>query len=231
MMGWSAIVLSFAAKQYELHGTISPAMWATLTLQLTYLLKFFIWERGYFGSLDMTHDRFGYYIAWGVLAFLPSVYTVAPLYLVQHPGTLSAGAAGAIIVAGVVCIYLNYQADEQRQRVRETNGDTTVWGAKPEIIRAEYQTANGETHENILLVSGWWGVARHFHYSAELGAAIAWTVPAGFSHFVPWLYPLFLATLLFDRTNRDELRCRGKYGRFWVSYCERVPWRIVPGIY
>lgn len=35
--------------------------------------------------------------------------------------------------------------------------------------------------ESILLVSGWWGVVRHFNYLPELAAAFLWTVPCGFS--------------------------------------------------
>ena len=231
MMGWSVIILSFAAKQQALHGAISTAMVAALTLQLVYIIKFFVWESGYFTSLDMTHDRFGFYIAWGVLSWLPSVYTLASLYLVTHPGDLSPLAAVAIVVIGVAFIVVNYQADAQRQRVRETNGETTVWGGAPELIVARYRTGDGQTHQSLLLASGWWGVARHFHYTAEVAAACLWTLPAGFDHFLPWFYPVFLATLLFDRAGRDDLRCRGKYGPYWERYCERVPWRIVPGIY
>jgi 7-dehydrocholesterol reductase len=231
MMGWSVIILSFAAKHHQLHGTVSPAMAATLTVQLAYIVKFFVWERGYFGSLDITHDRFGFFIVWGILSWLPGVYTLGPFHLVRQPGNLSVVAACMVTVVGVACVLINYQADAQRLRVRETNGKTTVWGSPPELMVARYRTGDGQTHESLLLLSGWWGVARHANYVAELGAAVAWTIPAGLEHSLPWFYPLFLGALLFDRIGRDELRCRGKYGDSWASYCRRVPWRMLPGIY
>ena len=64
MMGWSLIVCSFAAKQAELDpaGHVSTAMLVSVAITVIYLLKFFWWESGYFTSLDIMHDRFGYYI-------------------------------------------------------------------------------------------------------------------------------------------------------------------------
>ena len=41
-----------------------------MALQLVYITKFFIWETGYFCTIDIMHDRAGYYICWGCLAWL-----------------------------------------------------------------------------------------------------------------------------------------------------------------
>ncbi|GMN62669.1 hypothetical protein TIFTF001_031753 [Ficus carica] len=76
-----------------------------------------------------------------------------------------------------------------------------------------------------------WGLSRHFHYVPEILAAFFWTVPALFNHFLPYFYVVFLIILLFDRAKRDDDRCRSKYGRYWKLYCEKVPYRIIPGIY
>lgn len=231
MMGWSVILLSYAAKQHELYGSVSTSMIVSVGLQVAYIFKFFVWEGGYFNTIDIMHDRFGFYICWGVCAWLPSIYTITGLYLVTHPIDLSAPIAAAIVALGLAAIAVNYQADAQRQRVRETGGDTRIWGRAPETIRARYVTADGREHENLLLVSGWWGVARHFNYLAELTLALMWTLPAGLSHLLPYLYFFFLVILLVDRAHRDELRCRGKYGKYWQAYCERVRHRIVPYVY
>jgi 7-dehydrocholesterol reductase len=231
MMGWSLIVCSFAAKQAELYGHVSNTMLVSAAITVVYLFKFFWWESGYFTSLDIMHDRFGFYICWGVLAWVPSVYALPAQYLTTHPRDLPWPAAVGIFALGVACVYINYAADEQRQRVRATRGETTVWGRAPELIRARYVTADGSEHDSLLLASGWWGVARHFHYVPEIGLAAAWTLPAGFTHFVPWFYVVFLTILLLDRAGRDDRRCAKKYGTFWEEYCDRVPWRVVPGIY
>ncbi|MEZ4445861.1 MAG: hypothetical protein R3B72_42685 [Polyangiaceae bacterium] len=231
MMGWSAIVLSFAAKQWALDGAISPAMVVNVVLQLVYIAKFFVWEGGYFNSLDITHDRFGFYILWGVSAWLPSVYTIHTLYLVQHPGGLSTPAAAMLGAIGLAAIAINYQADAQRQRVRESGGRAKVWGHAPEVIHATYTARDGQSRESLLLVSGWWGVARHSHYVPELVLAVAWTLPVGFDVVLPWFYVVFLTVLLVDRAARDDRRCAKKYGRAWDRYRERVPYRIIPGLY
>lgn len=231
MMGWSAIACIFAAAQWEIHGVLSTSMIAAVTVLVVYLYKFFWWESGYFTSLDIMHDRFGYYICWGVLAWVPSAYETPFLFLVDHPIDLSWPVTVGIVALGLLAIWVNYDADAQRQRVRATNGQTTVWGKPPETMVAPYTTGDGEQRTSILLLSGWWGVARHFHYVPELTLAFAWTVSAGFTHFLPWFYWVFLAILLFDRAGRDEKRCAAKYGASWELYRQRVPYRIVPGIY
>lgn len=231
MMGWSVICCCFLIAQHERHGAVSTGMWASVIVLVVYLFKFFWWEDGYLHSLDIMHDRFGYYICWGVLAWVPSVYCLPAMWLVDHPSNLPVGAAAAVVALGVGAIWMNYDADAQRRRVRTSQGKTTVWGKAPELITARYTTADGQQRENLLLVSGWWGIARHFHYIPELLAAAAWTLPAGLTHFLPWFYWLFLAILLTDRTLRDERRCAKKYGADWQEYARRVPWRVLPGFF
>ena len=75
------------------------------------------WESGYWKTMDIAHDRAGYYLCWGCLNWVPAVYTSPTLFLATHPQPLSAPAAIAIAVAGVICIYVNYDADRQRQVV------------------------------------------------------------------------------------------------------------------
>lgn len=231
MMGWSALVLCLAGAQFEREGRLSSGALVSTALLVLYLLKFFVWESGYFASLDVMHDRFGYYIAWGVLVWVPAVYTLPWQYLSSHPSDLHPTAALALFALGVAALYANYAADAQRQRVRATGGATTVWGRVPETIPARYRTADGEERENLLLASGYWGLARHFHYVPELVLAACWTIPAGLTHLLPWLYFVFLAILLVDRAGRDDARCAAKYGEAWDEYRRRVPSKIVPGLY
>jgi 7-dehydrocholesterol reductase len=231
MMGWSVIVISCAAKQWEMQGRISSTMLVTASLQVIYLLKFFRWESGYFSSLDIMHDRFGFYIFWGVAVWVPCLYTLVSQYQVLHPADPPDAVAIAIFALGLFSIAANYDADAQRQRVRATGGETRVWGKAPEVMSARYVTADGEARESLLLCSGWWGLSRHFHYVTEIGLALAWTLPAGFTNVVPYTYVAFLTALLVDRAGRDDRRCQAKYGADWDQYCERVPWRIIPHVY
>lgn len=230
MMGWPIIVLSFAAAQAASPSGLSDSMVVGVALQLIYVAKFFWWETGYLSSMDIMHDRAGFYICWGCLVWVPSVYTSASLYMVNQPNQLGIPLAGLILVLGTVSIFINYMADAQRQRVRATNGNTTVWGKKPVIIEGHYTTAEGESRTSLLLASGWWGVARHFHYVPEILGAFFWTVPALFNHALPYFYVIFLTILLFDRSRRDDKRCALKYGKDWDTYKQHVPYKIIPGI-
>jgi 7-dehydrocholesterol reductase len=231
MTGWTVLCVSFAAKQWELTGSVSSTMLIAVLLQFIYIFKFFIWERGYFASLDIMHDRFGFYICWGVLAWVPGVYTLSTLYLVSHPANWPAWLTGGLFGVGVLSIYANYAADAQRQRVRDTHGETKIWGRPPRLIRARYRTGDGVAHETLLLASGFWGVAAHFHYVFEIGLALAWTVVVGFHHVLPYFYVIFLTILLLDRAKRDDLRCAAKYKEHWVEYRKLVRWRVIPGLY
>jgi 7-dehydrocholesterol reductase len=229
MMGWPLILLSFAARQQAIHG-LSDSMAVAVGLQLVYIAKFFWWETGYLRSLDIMHDRAGFYICWGCLVWVPSVYTSSTLYLVDHPNHLGPVVAAAIAVLGVASIFMNYAADAQRQRVRATDGRTTVWGKPPVIIVGHYTTEKGEHKESLLLASGFWGISRHFHYVPEILGALFWTLPALFANVLPYFYVVFLTALLTDRAFRDDNRCAIKYGDDWKAYCEKVRYKILPGV-
>lgn len=230
MMGWSLIILSYAAKQEQLYG-LSDSMVVAVALQLIYIGKFFFWETGYLRSLDIMHDRAGFMICWGCLVWLPCIYTSPTLYLVNHPNHLGTFWATAIFAAGAGSIIINYLADRQRQQVRAKNGACLVWRSKPSLIHATYQTQSGETKQTLLLASGWWGLSRHFHYIPELAGALFWTIPALFTHFLPYFYFLFLTILLVDRAFRHDKRCADKYGKYWEAYCEQVPYKIIPYVF
>ena len=239
LMLWPLIPLSFAAHLFEL-GALSNAMIVNVALQVIYCFKFFVWEAGYMASMDIAHDRAGYYLCWGCAAFVPSMYVVHSWWLVTAtvralaagtpPPELSPGAAVAALVLGLAFIALNYDADRQRQEFRAAPKEK-IWGAAPRFVRAPYVTEAGEKRESLLLSSGWWGLARHWHYVPEWLAALAWTLPAGASSALPYAYVAFLAILLLDRAHRDDARCEAKYGPAWVKYRAMVPWRIVPGLY
>nr|CAB3446562.1 unnamed protein product [Digitaria exilis] len=168
----------------------------------------------YFDIKVFSNCRFGM-MSWAVLAL---TYCIKQLAL-------------SILLAGILCIYINYDCDRQRQEFRRTNGKCSVWGKAPSKIVASYQTTKGETKTSLLLTSGWWGLSRHFHYVPEILSAFFWTVPALFSHFLPYFYVIFLTILLFDRAKRDDDRCSSKYGKYWKMYCNKVPYRVIPGIY
>ena len=178
--------------------------------------------------MDIQHDRAGYYICWGCMVWVPCIYTAPTMWLVEHPVNLGLPLAALITFLGVLCVWINYDADRQRQNFRKTNGREKVWGRAPTIVHATYKAENGKPKESILLASGWWGLARHFHYVPEISASFFWSAPALFTHLQPYFYVVYLIVLLTDRSVRDDARCRSKYGKYWEEYCSLVPDKIVP---
>jgi len=86
------------------------------------------------------HDRFGYYICWGCMCWITGFYTSPVLWFVNHPIQLEYWVAAAIFLAGTTTLWLNWDADHQRQLVRATNGKCKVWGKPPRVIQAQYTT-------------------------------------------------------------------------------------------
>lgn len=230
MMAWPLLILAFAAKQHQLYG-ISDSMMVSVALQLIYVGTFFYYESGYFKTMDIQEDRAGYYIVWGVMVWVPSIYTLTAHYLVQHPVHLGTVFSAVLVIAALLAFYSKTNMNRQRINVRTNDGNYKIWGHQAKIIRAKYKDNKGEDRESILLVDGWWGISRHFHYVGEILGALCWSLPALFSNFMPYFYVVFLTILLFHRAKRDDVKCRLKYGKYWEEYCKEVPYKVIPGVF
>ena len=149
----------------------------------------------------------------------------------NKPVHLGTPLSAVILILGVFSIAINFLADKQKQDIRASDGKCLIWGKPAKVIRAQYVLESGDKRESILLASGWWGVARHFHYVPELLLAFFWTVPAGFENLMPYSYVIFLFILLTHRTFRDDEKCGAKYTTFWETYCKHVPYKMIPGVF
>jgi len=185
--------------------------------------------------MDIQHDRAGFYLCWGCLVWVPSVYTSHSFYLTENGPDIGGGLALLILIIGFLAIFLNYDSDNQRYIFRQTGGECTIWGKKPSWIVATYSSGEGadaETRTNFLLTSGVWGISRHFHYLPELTAAFMWSSPAlGTSLVSAYFYFFFLVGLLTDRATRDDDRCSNKYGKDWDKYRAVAPNKILPKLW
>ncbi|MXZ63148.1 MAG: DUF1295 domain-containing protein, partial [Chloroflexi bacterium] len=97
------------------------------------------------------------------------------------------------------------------------------------LIEPEYIEAG----DRKILTSGLWGVARHFNYMGE--GFLSLSIALVFGHFAnpwAWTYFVFIVTLFTWRQRSDDAFCAEKYGEEkWAEYQERVPYRIMPGVY
>lgn len=236
---WQVIVLWAWKANYELEsanyakGFINWPLTCCTLLQTVYLAKFYYWEDGYMSTIDISVDKFGFYVGWGCIAWVPTFYTLSSVYLIKHSPVQSFGFGSFLFVTslGLLMIFLNYEADRQRQLFRQTSGKCSIWGKQPKAIHAVYVNDEGHSKQSILLASGLWGSARHFNYVFELGAALSWALPALTSSLIPYFYFWFLLVLLVHRSIRDDDKCKSKYGKYWQKYCNEVPYRMLPYVY
>ena len=231
IIAWILIDLSFAAVQYRDFGYVSNSMAIVILLHTVYVVDLFVNEAWYLKTLDISHDHFGFYLGWGSMAALPSIYTIQCQFLARHPKDLSTSFTMAILTLGLGGYAIFRSANHQKDVIRSSDGRSYIWGRPPRYMRCAYRTEDGRKHESILLCSGWWGFARHSNYLGDLMQAIALGLACQSTSILPWAYTFFLTSLIFNRLPRDEARCRRKYGKAWSAYCDLVPWRILPGVY
>lgn len=231
IIGWTIINLSFAAAQYAKYGMVTNSMLLVNLLQGLYVVYFFYKEAWYLKTIDIHHDHFGWMLAWGDAVWLPYMYTLQGLYLVFNPVELSVPYALFVLVFGLVGFYIFASSNNQKDYFRESGGKGLIWGKQAKSLKCEYATTDGTLRESNLLLSGWWGFARHLNYTGDLILSLAYSLACGFDSPFPYFYFVFLAILLIHRSLRDEKRCQDKYGDKWTEYTAKVPYRLIPGIW
>lgn len=221
LIGWVVLNLAMLMKEIELRDSPSLAMLLVNGFQLLYVTDALWNEEAILTTMDIVHDGFGFMLAFGDLAWVPFTYGLQAVFLVVHPQSLSPlGAAGIILLNGIG-YFIFRKSNSQKNQFRRDPTHPSV--ADLETIA----TATGKR----LLVSGWWGFVRHPNYLGDILMALAWSLPCGFSHIVPYFYVIYFTVLLIHREDRDERQCRTKYGLAWDTYCKRVPYRIIPYVY
>ncbi|XP_039091714.1 delta(14)-sterol reductase LBR [Hyaena hyaena] len=223
LIGWVVVNLVMLLAEMKLQKRAAPSLAMILvnSFQLLYVADALWNEEALLTTMDITHDGFGFMLAFGDLAWVPFVYSLQAYYLVSHPNDVSWPMA-SLIVALKLCGYIIFRcANSQKNSFRKNPADPKL---------AHLKTIPTSTGKN-LLVSGWWGLVRHPNYLGDLLMALAWSLPCGFGHALPYFYVVYFAVLLVHREARDERHCRRRYGLAWEQYCRRVPHRILPGVY
>lgn len=232
MVAWTLIDLSFAASQYERVGYVSKEMIAVNLIHFVYVLDLFINESWYTRTIDIQHDHFGFYLAWGDMVWLPFCYTLQAQYLSVRPDISISMPNFILLMTMFATGYFIFRAvNAQKDYFRNADGKCMIWGKPATFIRASYQTIDGKVRESLLLTSGWWGLARHFNYTGDMLICIAVCAVCGTQNFLPFFYVIFMSMLLVHRVERDHERCLAKYGDAWRLYQQQVPFKLFPYLY
>ncbi|CAH6789608.1 delta(14)-sterol reductase LBR [Phodopus roborovskii] len=223
LIGWVVVnlVMLLAEMKVQERGTPSLAMVLVNSFQFLYVMDALWNEEALLTTMDIIHDGFGFMLAFGDLVWVPFTYSLQAFYLVTHPQDLSWPLA-SVIIALKLCGYVIFRcANSQKNAFRKNPTDPKL---------AHLKTIHTSTGKS-LLVSGWWGFVRHPNYLGDLIMALAWSLPCGFNHLLPYFYVIYFTALLVHREARDEHQCKRKYGLAWEKYCQRVPYRILPYVY
>ncbi len=223
LIGWMVLNFAMLDAQYKAYGFVSLAMIIVVLMQLFYIAHYFHNERFILTTMDIKHENFGLMLTYGDLVWVPFLYCLQAYYLIHHVHDLPLWVATLIVLFNAASFYLFKVANDQKDEFRRDPDKATIWGEKARYM----ETKTGSK----LLLSGFWGKARHLNYTGDWMMALAWSLPCLFGSVVPYFYPIYFAILLIHRDIRDNEICKEKYGEDWDRYCEKVPWRLIPGVY
>lgn len=221
LIGWVVLNFAFLLEAYQKQGTFPPALTMVVAFQFVYVADALFFEEAILTTMDITHDGFGFMLAFGDLAWVPFLYCLQPRFLFESKFSLPWYCLAPIALINVIGYYIFRGANSQKNEFRKNPQNPALESLET------IPTPSGKK----LLVGGWWGLVRKPNYLGDLLMALAWSLPCGFSHVLPYFYPIYFFILLVHRERRDDAQCRQKYGASWDRYCERVKYRIIPYVY
>ncbi len=231
IIAWTLINFSFGAQQYATIGYVTNSMILLNILQAIYVIDFFWHETWYLKTIDICHDHFGWMLSWGNCVWLPYMYTLQGLYLLYHPIELSTSYALFVFLLGLSGYAIFRSANNQKDLFRREGINAKIWGKNAHSIPCSYTAADNKEFQSQLLISGWWGKARHFNYTGDLMFSLSTCLCCGFESALPYFYAVYMMILLVHRCLRCEKRCKAKYGKPWEEYEKKVPYRLIPGFF
>lgn len=229
IIAWSLINYSFSYLFYEKYGYITNSIILVNLFQLIYILDFYWYESWYLKTIDINLEHFGWYLAWGDLVWLPFMYTIQIPMLLNQNEPISNFRVFLCLLFFIIGYYIFRTANSQKDLFKNKNGSCQIWGYPVNYISVKYKTIDGHTHDSKLLISGFWGFARHFNYLGDILIAISFSLPC--NNLIAYFYPLYMILLLIGRIERDEHKCSKKYDNYWNEYKHIVKWKLIPYIY
>jgi Delta14-sterol reductase len=174
MLGWLILDYAFMAHQYKTSGSVSDSIILISAFQTLYVLDAHYMEPSILTTIDVTTDGFGFMLAFGDLVWLPFTYSIQARYLAVYPLTLGIYGVLGVFAPLAIGYYIFRSANNEKNRFRTNPND-------PRIAHLKYmETKSGSK----LLISGWWGTARHINYLGDWVMSWAYVIPTGVAGYV-----------------------------------------------
>ena len=219
MVSWELLNISHGLNR----GSVDALV--ICLLQSIYIFDWAFHERWYLYTVDIQHDRLGFYLTFGSYGWMQVVYTGYGYYASHIPANHSNIGFAVAIGLYIVGYWMMRTSNNQKEIFRK-NPEKEIWGKKP-----VYMVANYKVRQNKLLLTGFWGWARHFNYIGDLLLCLAISLLCGFHSVGAHIYSFQLTGLLPTRAVRDDLRCQLKYGEDWKKYKEKNKYLLIPGLW
>lgn len=173
MMGWIILNCSWCAQQYRNYGYVTDSIVCITIVQALYIFDSWVNEPAILTTMDITTDGFGFMLSFGDLVWVPFVYSMQTRYLAVHPRSLGAlGMASMLSIIGLA-FYIFRSANSQKNAFRTNPKD-------PKVAHLKYiETKTGSK----LLISGWWGIARHINYLGDWLQSWPYCLPTGLAGY------------------------------------------------
>lgn len=174
LLGWVVFNFAFVAHQYKTYGFVTDSILLISAFQTLYVLDSYWMESAILTTMDITTDGFGFMLAFGDLVWVPFIYSLQTRYLAVYPLSLGPlGCAGVFAVLGLG-YYIFRGANNEKNRFRTDPTD-------PRVSHLKYiETKSGSK----LLISGWWGTARHINYFGDWIMAWSYSLPTGIAGYL-----------------------------------------------
>jgi Delta14-sterol reductase len=174
MLGWLIINYACIAHQYKTYGFVSDSILLISAFQSLYVLDAYYMESAMLTTIDVTTDGFGFMLALGDLVWVPFTYSLQARYLAVYPLVLGPIGIAGVLVPLAIGYYIFRSSNNEKNRFRTDPSD-------PRIAHLKFiETKSGSK----LLISGWWGTARHINYLGDWVMSWAYVLPTGIAGYV-----------------------------------------------
>ncbi|KAL5612727.1 hypothetical protein BROUX41_004188 [Berkeleyomyces rouxiae] len=173
LLMWALCNFTWVAKQYRNFGYVSDSMVFLTCIQTLYVIDAWYYEPAILTMIDITLDGFGNMLSFGDLVWVPFLYSTQTRYLATYPVTLGPyglAATFAVLLTGFSIFRLSNTEKNEFRR----NPDS------PRVAHLKYITTKTGSR---LLVTGWWGMARHINYLGDWIQSWPYSLPTGIAGY------------------------------------------------